>query len=84
MNGKNREGYNLVLPAVQLLAEQDKSHKEASTMFDLPDEEILSLSKEHVFYTWSAQVKVNPIAVKRAQGVYFWEQADKRYLDLTR
>ena len=30
-------------------------------MFDLPDDEILSLSKEHVFWTWSAQAKVNPI-----------------------
>jgi hypothetical protein len=29
-------------------------------MFDLPNDEILSLSKEHVFYTWSAQAKVNP------------------------
>jgi len=36
------------------------------TMFDLPDNEILPLSKERVFYTWSAQAKVNPIAVKRA------------------
>src|SRR3972149_4819360 len=50
-------------------------------MFDLPDSEILPLSKEHVFYTWSAQAKVNPIAVKRAQGVYFWDVDDKRYLD---
>ena len=50
-------------------------------MFDLPDDKILSLSKDHVFYTWSAQAKVNPIAVKRAQGVYFWDTADKRYLD---
>lgn len=50
-------------------------------MFDLPNDEILSLSKEHVFYTWSAQAKVNPIAVKRAQGVYFWDINDKRYLD---
>jgi taurine--2-oxoglutarate transaminase len=50
-------------------------------MFDLPDEDILSLSKEHVFYTWSAQAKVNPIAVKRAKGVYFWDVNDKRYLD---
>jgi taurine--2-oxoglutarate transaminase len=50
-------------------------------MFDLPDEEILPLSKEHVFYTWSAQAKVNPIAVKRAQGVYFWGVDDRRYLD---
>lgn len=50
-------------------------------MFDLPNDEILSLSKEHVFYTWSAQAKVNPIAVKRAKGVYFWDLEDKRYLD---
>src|SRR5512142_612001 len=50
-------------------------------MFDLPDDEILPLSKEHVFYTWSAQAKVNPIAVKRAKGVYFWDVEEKRYLD---
>ena len=50
-------------------------------MFDLSNEDILSLSKEHVFYTWSAQAKVNPIAVKRAKGVYFWDVEDKRYLD---
>ena len=35
-------------------------------MFDLPDDEILPLSKEHVFFTWSAQAKVNPIAVDHA------------------
>jgi taurine--2-oxoglutarate transaminase len=50
-------------------------------MFDLPEEEILPLSKEHVFYTWSAQAQVHPIAVKRAKGVYFWDIHDKRYLD---
>jgi taurine---2-oxoglutarate transaminase len=50
-------------------------------MIDLTDDEILSFSREHVFYTWSAQAKVNPIAVKRAKGVYFWDLEDKRYLD---
>jgi taurine--2-oxoglutarate transaminase len=50
-------------------------------MFDLPDEEILPLSREHVFWTWSAQARVNPLAVKRAKGVYFWDVDDKRYLD---
>lgn len=50
-------------------------------MFDLPDNEILPLTKEHVFFTWSAQARVNPIALKRAQGVYFWDTNDKRYLD---
>jgi len=50
-------------------------------MFKLSNDEIVSLSKEHVFYTWSAQAKVNPIAVQRAQGVYFWDMHDKQYLD---
>src|SRR5258706_3905625 len=50
-------------------------------MFDLPDDEILPLSREHVFWTWSAQAKVDPIAVKRAKGVYFWDVDDKQYLD---
>ena len=50
-------------------------------MFELPDDEILSLSRDHVFWTWSAQAKLNPIAVKRAKGVYFWDVDDKRYLD---
>ena len=50
-------------------------------MFDLTNDEILSLSKEHIFYTWSAQARVNPIAVQRAKGVYFWDVEDKRYLD---
>ena len=50
-------------------------------MFDLADDEILSLTKDHVFFTWSAQAKVNPIAVKRAKGVYFWDVDDKKFLD---
>ena len=50
-------------------------------MFDLPDDEILPLSKEHVFWTWSAQAKVSPLPVKTAKGVYFWDIAGKRYLD---
>ncbi len=51
-------------------------------MIDLPDDEILPLSMEHNFWTWSAQSKVSPIAIKRAKGVYFWDVQDKRYLDL--
>jgi taurine--2-oxoglutarate transaminase len=50
-------------------------------MFDLPDSEILPLSMQHSFWTWSAQAKVSPIPVTRAQGVYFWDSAGKRYLD---
>jgi taurine--2-oxoglutarate transaminase len=51
-------------------------------MFQLPDDQILPLAMEHNFWTWSAQKKVKPIAVKRAEGVYFWDVNGKRYLDL--
>jgi taurine--2-oxoglutarate transaminase len=51
-------------------------------MFDLTDDEILSLSMEHNFWTWSAQSKVKPISIKKAKGVYFWDTSGKRYLDL--
>ncbi|MBA4385709.1 MAG: aspartate aminotransferase family protein [Anaerolinea sp.] len=51
-------------------------------MIDLPDDDILPLSMEHNFWTWSAQSKVSPIPVKRAKGVYFWDVDGKRYLDL--
>lgn len=50
-------------------------------MFELSDAEILPLSLEHNFWTWSAQAQVKPIPIKKAQGVYFWDVDGKRYLD---
>ncbi|MBM3152914.1 MAG: aminotransferase class III-fold pyridoxal phosphate-dependent enzyme [Chloroflexi bacterium] len=50
-------------------------------MFDLPNDQILPLSKEHVFWTWSAQAKVDPIPLAHAEGVHFWDTDGKRYLD---
>ncbi len=51
-------------------------------MIDIPDSEILPLSMEHTFWTWSAQGNVSPIPIKKAKGVYFWDVSGKRYLDL--
>ncbi len=51
-------------------------------MQEIDDQDILPLSLEHNFWTWSAQGKVNPIPVTRAKGVYFWDATGKRYLDL--
>ena len=50
-------------------------------MINLPENEILPLSMEHNFWTWSAQAKVSPIPVTKAKGVYFWDASGKRYLD---
>src|SRR4030042_4103132 len=50
-------------------------------MIIIPDSEILPLSMQHTFWTWSAQGKVAPIPVTHAKGVYFWDASGKRYLD---
>jgi taurine---2-oxoglutarate transaminase len=50
-------------------------------MQDIPDSEILPLTLEHSFWTWSAQSQVSPIPVSHAKGVYFWDVNGKRYLD---
>lgn len=50
-------------------------------MFNIEDEDILPLSMEHSFWTWSAQSRVHPIPIKTAKGVYFWDVKGKRYLD---
>ena len=43
--------------------------------------EIVDLNKEYTFFSWSNQGQVSPIPVTRADGVYFWDADDKRYLD---
>src|SRR5512136_1737336 len=43
--------------------------------------EMVKLTKQHSFFSWSAQGAVNPIPVVRAEGVYFWDADGKRYLD---
>lgn len=43
--------------------------------------EIVDLCRKHTIYEWSAQSKVDPIPVARAEGVYFWTPEGKRFLD---
>jgi taurine---2-oxoglutarate transaminase len=43
--------------------------------------EIVERSKRYTLYDWQAQSKVSPIAVDRAEGVYFWDVDGTRYLD---
>ncbi len=53
--------------------------------FDLPPmsaEEMVALTREHSFFSWSAQGAVSPIPMARGKGVYFWDANDKRYFDL--
>ena len=49
---------------------------------EMSAEQIVSLTKEHTFFSWSAQGAVKPIPMVKAEGVYFWDADGKRYFDL--
>jgi taurine--2-oxoglutarate transaminase len=44
-------------------------------------EQIVELCKRHTVFSWSAQGKLNPVTVDRAEGIYFWDKSGKRYID---
>lgn len=43
--------------------------------------ELVSLSKRHTLYEWSAQAAVDPIPVERSEGIYFYTPEGKRFID---
>lgn len=45
-------------------------------------EEIVSLTKRHTIFSWSAQASVHPIPMVRGEGIYFWDADGKRYVDM--
>lgn len=52
-------------------------------MSQLTTKEIVEMNKEFTFFSWSVQGQVNPIAVEKAEGVYFWDTEGKRYIDFS-
>lgn len=48
---------------------------------NLSAKEIVDMNKEYTFFSWSNQGQVNPIALDKAEGPYFWDVEGKRYLD---
>ncbi len=53
----------------------------ASTTAGMTGQEIVSLSKQHSLFEWSAQASVDPIPVACAKGIYFWTPEGKRFID---
>src|SRR3954463_2111819 len=43
--------------------------------------QIVEDAKKYVLYSWSVQNAINPIAVERAEGRYFYDYTGARYLD---
>jgi len=46
-------------------------------------QEIVSLSREYTFFSWSIQSQAAPIPMTRAEGIYFWDAEGKRYIDFS-
>jgi taurine--2-oxoglutarate transaminase len=47
----------------------------------MSSEEIVRLSREHTFFSWSAQGALDPIAIDHAEGVYLYTPEGQRILD---
>ena len=52
-------------------------------MAELPTsyDEIVDLNRQYVFFPWVPQAGIDPIAMARAEGVWFWDANGKKYLD---
>ncbi len=46
-------------------------------------EKVKSNQRDYVLQSWSKQGNMNPIAVKRAEGIYFYDYDDNRYTDMS-
>ncbi len=46
-------------------------------------EKVIDNQKEYVLQSWSKQGNTNTIAVKRAEGIYFYDYEDNRYTDMS-
>ena len=38
--------------------------------------------RKHILHSWSVQTKLNPMVVTRAEGVHFWTEEGKKFLDM--
>jgi taurine--2-oxoglutarate transaminase len=45
------------------------------------NQDLIRRNKEYTLTSWTAQQAWDPIVMNRAEGVYFWDLDDKRYLD---
>jgi len=44
---------------------------------------IKDMSLKYNLHSWSAQGKINPMVVTKAEGIYFWDEDGKQYMDMS-
>lgn len=42
---------------------------------------IVDKNKQYTYFSWSAQETANPMAIDKAQGIYFWDHNGKKFAD---
>lgn len=47
------------------------------------NQQIVQDCKDYTLFSWSAQGKLNPINIEKAEGVYMWDRDGKRYIDFS-
>jgi taurine--2-oxoglutarate transaminase len=46
-------------------------------------EEIIRENLDYTLFSWSSQKGIDPIAIRRGEGVYFYDYDDRRWLDFS-
>lgn len=44
---------------------------------------VTELGKKYNLYSWSAQRKINPANIVKAEGIYFWDEDGKKFYDMS-
>ncbi|MBA4419752.1 MAG: aspartate aminotransferase family protein [Anaerolinea sp.] len=52
-------------------------------MKELTAQEVIDLNRKYVFFSWSIQKNIAPIAIETGKGIYFWDRSGKRYMDFS-
>ena len=52
-----------------------------TTPASMTSEEVVRLSREHTFFSWSVQGQLDPIAIDHAEGVYLYTPEGQRIID---
>lgn len=50
---------------------------------DLDVDKIREYDKKYNLHSWSAQKKLQPLVITKAEGIYFWDSNGKKYFDMS-
>ncbi|MBV4420201.1 aminotransferase class III-fold pyridoxal phosphate-dependent enzyme [Clostridium tyrobutyricum] len=50
---------------------------------DLTADTIKKYDRKYNLHSWSAQKKIDPIVITKAEGIYFWDSTGKKYFDMS-